>query len=141
MSEESGPRDVIALTRALAEAPGIDASMDFFGPDPVYDARALGLDVEVAQGRAAVREALEGWAGVYEEYEEEAEEVVDLGAGVVFAAIRSRGRLRGSSAPVPLEDSHGFVIVWSGEKVERIAMYAEPDRARAAAERLANERL
>jgi hypothetical protein len=38
-----------------------------------------------------------------------------------------------------LHSSHGFVIVWSGDKAERITMFANVDEAHAAAERLVRE--
>jgi len=38
---------------------------------------------------AAIRGFLEDWLGAYEEYEIEAEEILDLGNGVVLFVIRS----------------------------------------------------
>jgi ketosteroid isomerase-like protein len=138
MSEDSTTPDPVALTRALSEADDVDATMRFYGDDAVYDLSALGMGVFV--GRAAIRSCLEDWFGSYEEYEDEPQQILDLGDGVVFAAIRQNARPSGSPDHVRLRDLYGYVFVWADDKVARVTPYRDVDEARAAAERLAEER-
>ncbi len=74
----------------------------------------------------------------YEEYEFEAEEILDLGNGVGFRVLVQKGRPVGSSGEVQLR--YGTVSVWEDGKIARITNYTDIDEARAAAERLAEER-
>jgi ketosteroid isomerase-like protein len=137
MSEESTTPDLVALTRALGEA-NLDETMAFLGPNAVYDASHTGM--EIVEGREAVRTVMQGWQSNYDDYEEETEEILDLGNGVVLAITRSRGRLRDSQTSTRLESRMGLVIEWRGDKVARMTPYPDADEARAAAERLAVER-
>ena len=67
------------------------------------------------------------------------EEFLDLGSGVTLAVVLQRARLVGSSAFVELR--YGAVITWVDGLAQRWAVYGgDIDDARAAAERLAQER-
>jgi ketosteroid isomerase-like protein len=137
MPEESP--DVLALTRAFAHVGGsVDDEMSFYGPDPVYDLSPMGIGI--FEGHDAIRTFLEGWMTSYERYEEEVHEIRDFGNGVAFAAIRESARPRGSDADSRVHSVYGFVIVWSDGKIARITAYPDVKEARAAAERLAQER-
>jgi ketosteroid isomerase-like protein len=149
MSEESTTPDLFELTRRLVEAGNardsagtprsdqdrIDGVMSFYAPDTVFD-NADGT--EVLQGRPAVRGYFEDWLGVYEEYELQVEEVRDLGNGVGFSVVVQRGKPRGSSGW--LHNRYGAVGTWVDGLIERTTTYLDIDEARAAAERLAEER-
>jgi ketosteroid isomerase-like protein len=137
--EESTTRDLAELTRRLADALSrrdVEAMTSFFAPDAVWE--ALGAGDERLRGPTAIRTMLEDWFRPYEEYGVEVEEQLDLGCGVVFSVAVNKGRLVGSSAL--LQWRQGFVVLFDGDLVVRIASYGDIDEARAAAERLAQER-
>ena len=139
MSEESTTPD---LEEALRRSMGavnrrdFDAAMILYAPNAVWDASPMGLDV--FEGAEAIRGFLEEWFGVYEDFEQVLEEFRDLGNSVTLAVSRQRARLPGSGAFVELH--YAAVVTWIDGLVERVAVYSEIDEARAAAERLAQER-
>jgi ketosteroid isomerase-like protein len=137
MSEESTTPDLVELVRRHSEAGNrrdLDAVTSSFAPDAVFEGRALG---ETFEGRAAIRSFLEVWFGTFEELEFGLEEVRDLGKGVVFAVVTQNGRLVGSAGHV--RQREGWIYLWAGGLIARLTIY-EVDEARAAAERLAEER-
>jgi ketosteroid isomerase-like protein len=139
MSQESTTPDLVELTRRSFEAGNqsdIDAAMSFYGHDSVWDMSPMGLGTY--QGLAAIRRFFEDWIGAYDEFEMEVEELRDLGHGVVFFAVRQSGRPVGSSGQVELRYA-GFTV-WIDDLMVRVTNYTDPDEARAAAERLAEER-
>jgi ketosteroid isomerase-like protein len=131
-------QDVLALTRAFGHIGGdVDAEMAFYGRDPVYDLSPMGIGTY--EGHDAVRAFLEGWRASYENYEEEMQEVLDLGNGVVFASVRESAVPVGSNAEGRVHSVYGFAIVWVDGKISRMTAYPTVDEARAAAARLAGE--
>jgi ketosteroid isomerase-like protein len=138
MAEESTTRDLIALTRAMGAAEDVETTMSFFGPDPVWDGSPLGL--ETYEGRDAVRESLEDWIEIYEDQEEDDQEILDLGNGVVFTATRLSGHPRSASATDRIHGVYGFVIVRTEGEISHVTVYPDIDEARAVAERLAEKR-
>ena len=139
MSEESGTPDLVALTRAFCMAGGrVEEEMSFYGPDPVYDVSPMGIGV--FHGRAAIRSFLVDWMTSFERYEEEVQEVLDLGNGIAFAAVRESGRPSGGAGASRTHSVYGFVIVWTDGKIARMTAYPDAEEARVAAERLAAER-
>jgi uncharacterized protein (TIGR02246 family) len=137
MPKESTTSDQVELVRRQFEAGNrrdLDAVTSSFAPDAVMDGRALGDHFE---GRAAIRSFIEDWFGAYEELEFGLEEVRDLGKGVVFAVVTQNGRPVGSAGHV--RQREGWVYVWVGGLIERFTI-SDIDEARAAAERLAQER-
>jgi ketosteroid isomerase-like protein len=115
----------------------IEARMSLYAPDAVWDMSEGG--VGVIEGREEIRAFFEEWLGAYEDYEQEVEELQDLGNGVAFAVFLQRGRPTGSSAWVEFRDAR--VLLWAGGLIERVNTFLDIDRARAAAERLAQERV
>jgi uncharacterized protein (TIGR02246 family) len=137
MSEESTIPDLVELMGRAFEAANrrdLDAVASSFAEDATFDGRALG---DHFQGRAAIRSFLEDWFGAYEELEVGLEEVRDLGNGVVFAVVVQNGRPAGSAGH--LRQREGWVFVWVRGLIARLTI-SEVDEARAAAERLAQER-
>ncbi|MCW3034086.1 MAG: SnoaL-like domain [Solirubrobacteraceae bacterium] len=137
MSEESTTPDPVELVRRAFEGANrrdTDAVMSSFAEDATFDGRALGDRFE---GRAAIRSFVEEWFGMYEELEYGLEEVRDLGNGVVFAVVVQNGRPAGSAGRV--RQREGWAFVWVRGFVARLTI-SEVDEARAAAERLAEER-
>ena len=138
MSEESTTPDLVELNRRLLEAGNrhdFDAVMSFYAPDAVWEGRASGMTFE---GGTAVRGFWEDWFASYEQLRVEQEEALDLGNGVAFAVLIMKGRLVGGSGEV--QRRVAGVSVWVGSVIVRITIYPDPGEARAAAERLAEER-
>jgi ketosteroid isomerase-like protein len=139
MSEESTMPDLMELVRRRVDAGDsgdIDAMTSFFASAGVWDASPMGM--EVYEGRAAIRRFFADWWGSYEEAAVEAEEILDLGNGVTFTVIVLKGRPLGSGGDIRLR--YAAVTEWVEGKVVRDTNYTDIDEARAAAERLAEER-
>jgi ketosteroid isomerase-like protein len=128
---EATRRIVEALNRRDFDAPSVDYSQD-----AVFDGSAFGG--EVFEGREAIRSFFEDWVGAFEDYEGKLEEVRDLGNGVIFFLVLHRGRPAGGSGFVELR--HAYTATWADEHFQRTIARADIDQARAAAERLAEER-
>ena len=138
MSEESTTPDLVELVRRLVEALNrldFDAAMSFYAPDAVWEGNASGMTLE---GRTAIRSFWEDMTVAYEESDVQAQEILDLGNGVVFGVARASGRPVGSTGRV--ENRLVSVAVWEEGLIVRATGYTDPDEARAAAERLAKER-
>jgi ketosteroid isomerase-like protein len=136
MSEESTTPDLVELTRRLEEAVNVgdfDAMLGFFAPDAVWDGF-----LATRRGVAAIRGFFEDWLASYEDLWLEHDEVQDLGNGVVFAVLIQKARLVGSSGEVRYRNA--LVAIWVEGLIERVTHYNDIDQARAAAERLAEER-
>jgi ketosteroid isomerase-like protein len=139
MSEESTPdvKEIALLGFEAMSRRDLDALMRGFAPNCEFDLNAWSIGT--FEGRAAARGFIEDWLGSYDEYRAEPEEVVDFGHGVVFVCYHEHARLAGSGAALNRRQAN----VWSRRSdglIERIAWYTDIDEARAAAERLAEER-
>jgi|ERR1700730_3729726 hypothetical protein len=140
MSEESTTPDLVELWRQSAAAvtdvsdlDSVDSAMSLFDPDVVWESRT-----GTFEGAAAVRSFLEDWWGTFAESTNVVVEVRDFGSGVMFAEHRMDGRLAGSAGLV--QERVGFAVVWVKGLVVRVIANTDIDEARAAAERLAEER-
>ena len=136
MSEESTTPDLVERSRRLIEAANrrdFDAILSFYAPDAVWE-----WSLATHEGVAAIRGFWQDWFASYEELRLEQEEDLDLGNGVVFAVVIQRARLVGSSGEV--RHRNALVAIWVEGLIERVRFYPDPDEARAAAERLAEER-
>ena len=139
MSEESTTPDPVALTRRAVEsaaARDFDTAISFYGPGSVWDMSRLGLGTY--EGLAAIRGLFEDWIGAYEEFEIEIEEILDLGSGVTLAVVRQGGRPVGSIGQVHLR--YASVTEWTEGLIVWATHYTDINEARAAVERLAEER-
>ncbi len=139
MAEESTTSDLVELTGRALEAGDrldFDAMLSFWGPDPVWDMSPIGLGVY--EGAAAIRGFFEDWIATYEDWKTEPVEILDLGGGVVFVLLLQDARLVGSRRHVSLR--YASVVVWENAMVLRTTNYSDIDEARAAAQRLAEER-
>ena len=135
MSEESMTLDLVELVRKQLEAldrRDLDGVMSSVAEDVVLDGR-----VDYLEGRAAIRGFLEDWFRALEELDYELEEVSDLGGGVVFAVVIQDGRPVGGDGR--LRQREGWVYLCVGGSIARLTT-SDVDQARAAAERLAQER-
>jgi ketosteroid isomerase-like protein len=136
MPEKATTPDLVERMRGLVGALDrcdVDAFVSFHAPDAVLEA-AVGH----FEGVAAIRGFIEDWLANYEEFAVTLEEVRDLGNGVTFSVIRQQGRLVGSSGHVQLR--HAAVDVWVDGVIARAITPADIDEARAAAERVVEER-
>lgn len=137
MPEESTTPDLVELMRRFVVAVnGRDfaAIEAFYAPDVVV----RGAEIGTFEGRAAARGVLEDVMAPYEEFRSETEEMLDLGFGVAFAVVTARGRVGGGSAEISFR--YASVTTWSEGLVVQQTNYTDIDEARAAAQRLAEER-
>jgi ketosteroid isomerase-like protein len=105
-------------------------------PDAVLEMSALGF--ETYEGAAAIREFTRVWWATFEHLTINVETVVDLGNGVVYAVYQQEGRPPGSTGVVggPV----AAISEWEDGMITRLIYQYDTDEARAAAERLAEER-
>jgi ketosteroid isomerase-like protein len=139
MPEESTTPDLVDLTHRsfeLGTRRDFDALVGLWHPDYVWDLSPMGLGVY--EGRAAIRAFFEDWLASYDEFEAELEEIHELGNGVVLAVVSQNARPVGSSGHVHFR--YAAVGVWDAGLVVLTTNYFDIDAARAAAERLAEER-
>jgi ketosteroid isomerase-like protein len=137
MSEEPTTPDSEELMRQMTAAVNrgdIDAYMSHFADDAVWETR-FGSRLE---GTMAIRSYWEEFTGSVEGYRVELLEFVDLGGGVTLWVGRQGGRPGGSSSE--LLEHLAFTTVFVDGLVEIFTTYSDTDDARAAAERLAEER-
>jgi limonene-1,2-epoxide hydrolase len=137
MSEESTTPDLVELVRghfAAVNRRDFDAVESFYAPDAVL----RGAEIGRFEGVAAIRGLYEDLLSAHEEYHVEVAEVVDLGNGVAFGVTIHDARPCGSSAEIRVRWA-GWAIVTEG-LIEQQTNYMDIDAARAAAERLAEER-
>jgi ketosteroid isomerase-like protein len=132
--------DLVELGRVLFEAANrrdFDALLSFYAPDAVWDMNPLG-GLGTFEGHAAIRGFWEDWYTSYEDFEIEPEQTLDLGDGVGFNVVIQNARPVGSSSAVRLR--YALVSVWVAGLIVCLTNYTNIDEARAAAERLAEER-
>jgi ketosteroid isomerase-like protein len=136
MSEESTtphPTDRMLSFFEAANRRDFDAIDALYAPDVVLS----GAEIGTFEGRAAARGVLEDVIAPFECFHAEPEEILDL-SGVILTVVVARGRVAGGSAEVRFR--YAAVTIWRAGLVERQTNYTDIDEARAAAERLAEER-
>jgi ketosteroid isomerase-like protein len=141
MPEESTTPDLANRWRASADAHArhdFDAMISFFAPDAVWDSSSAGVGAYF-EGVTAIRSFLEEWIASFEDYEYNQEESQDLGNGVSFVVASFGGRPARSSGG-RVQEQRSYTVTWTEGMIERVVGRADIDEARAAAERLAEER-
>jgi ketosteroid isomerase-like protein len=146
MAEESTTPDLEELARRSIEASNhgdLDAWLAMWAPDAVWVLDPGGIGLVEGRGSVVGHEALRKFAeemtAAFEDFETSIEEAHDLGNGVMFAVYVQRGSSSGSGGFV--ETRVGAVAIWTDGLIERLTTYhKDVDQARAAAERLAQER-
>jgi ketosteroid isomerase-like protein len=140
MSEEACDRNPVELTRGFYETMDrdwdFDTLADFFASDAVWD--LSGSHLGIYEGVAAIGDFLVSYWATWEDHHHEIEEILDFGHGVLSVAIWEDGCPRGSDARV--QARHLQVFEWVQGEIVRITGYPDIDEARAAAERLAEDR-
>ena len=141
MSEESAANDLLEMTRRSVEAMNrgdLDAGLGKYAPDAVWDASRIGMGVGVIRGVAAIRRLLIDFYSRFDDPKAEVTEIHDLGNGITFAVLTSEGRIPGGEGVVTEQAAQ--ISEWVDGLVVRVIDYRDIDEARAAAERLAQER-
>jgi ketosteroid isomerase-like protein len=110
--------------------------LSFYGPESVFDMAPWGLGTHV--GLSAIQAFFEDWIGSFERFGMTAEEVVDLGNGVVFAVATQVALPAGSHSPLRIH--HAAVSVWEDGVISEVVNYPDIEAARAIAEGLAASR-
>jgi len=134
--EESVRRSIDALNRR-----DFDAAVAVWAPDAVWELAPLGFGVFAGGhliGHEAIRKSQEDLTEAFADFESELEDHRDFGRDVTFGVLVQRGRPHGSEAFV--EARGGVVAIWRDARIARATSYQDLDEARAAAERLAQER-
>jgi ketosteroid isomerase-like protein len=139
MPEESTTPDPVELVRLFFDVMDRDFDWDavkgFFAPDAVMDS---GRSLATYEGRDAIGAFLRDYWSTWEEHHHSIQEVVDLGHGLTVVSVHEDGRIVGSDARIGQQNA--WVFEWAAGKITRLVPYSSFDEARAAAERLANER-
>jgi ketosteroid isomerase-like protein len=141
--EKSTTPDLVEAVRRGIEAVNrrdFDAALSLCTPDVVWEVSSVGRMVEMRPfiGGEAMQKFWEDLTVAFADFEISGEEVQDLGSGVTFGVVALRGRPHGSGGFV--ESRVGVVAIWRDGRIERATNYVDIDEARAAAERLAEER-
>jgi ketosteroid isomerase-like protein len=147
MAEESttpdAPPNVIEIIREWIESTSFDEWAQWceqlLATDAVTvfdDSWATGLGP--FEGLAAWLTWVKDYWAVWDEHHHYADEILDLGSGVVFFVVREDGRMMGSDTYV--ENRSAWVSQWVAGLVVRATVYTDVEKARAAAERLAEQR-
>jgi ketosteroid isomerase-like protein len=110
--------------------------ISFYGPESVFDMAPWGLGTHV--GLPAIRAFFEDWIGSFEEFAMAADEVIDLGNGVVFAVATQVALSAGSYSPLRLQ--HAAVSVWEDGVISHVVNYPDIEAAREIAGELAASR-
>jgi ketosteroid isomerase-like protein len=138
MSEESTTPDLVEIVTGLYEAADRedwDAAISPYAPDVIWE---TGDGITEVTGASGVRSLWEAYAGMFEDFTTKVETVVDLGNGVVYAVFHTEGHLAGSTGVVTETGAH--IYEWVDGVIARVIVRWDIDKARAAAERLAEER-
>jgi ketosteroid isomerase-like protein len=138
MPEESTTPDLVEVVTGLFEAADRgdwDAVVRPYAADVIFESRDGITDTA---GAFRTRGFWEEWAGMFEDFTIKVETVLDLGNGVVYAVYHAEGRPAGSTAVVA--ERAAFIYEWVDGMIARLIVRQDIDEARAAAERLAEER-
>ena len=96
-----------------------------FDPEVEWDGTNL-PDGKVARGLDAVMEHVTGWAAMWETWEVELEDMIDVGDGRVIAFIRERGR---SKAGIEINERHSELYLVRDGKIVYRKGFSDADEA------------
>jgi hypothetical protein len=114
----------------------LDVSATRFAADAVFDLSSVGMGV--FEGATAIHNYLADWTSAYEKQELRDWEGRDLGGGVVFAVALFDAQPLGSASSV--QERWAFTVLWTAGAISKVIARTDIDDARAAAERVAEER-
>ena len=135
---DSQPRavsDLELVRRTIEAAPDVDAVLGAFARDARWESVDLGFSL---QGVEEIRGFLSDWYGSYLESSTTAENLQDLGGGVIVGESVQSGRLAEGAGAV--SQRSGIVVVMRDGVVAHVFIYREPEEARAAAAELTEAR-
>jgi ketosteroid isomerase-like protein len=144
MPEEPATPDLEETLRRGVEAfnrRDFDAFLTAWAPDAVWELSPVRMgmfEMSEPTGHAAIQKVVEEYPGAFEDFQAAIDEAHNVGNGVTFAVIVERARPSGSSGF--LERRYGLVATWRDGRIARAKNYLDLDEARAAAERLAEDR-
>ena len=138
MREEATTSDLVVLTRLAMAAVNRGEFAAYGSPDIVLDTGGYGMGT--FHGREAAMGFLKDWTSSFEDLTAESDEILDLGHGVVLTLYHQEGRPIGATNYVRVRAA--MVMLWVDGLIVQNTVYPESDidEARAAAERLAEER-
>jgi hypothetical protein len=138
MTEKSTTPELVELTRHAVAGVARGVFGVYASPDIVLDTAGYGMGT--FKGREAASGFLKEWTSSFEDLTVEADEILDLGHGVVLTLYHQEGRPIGGSSYVRVRSA--MVMLWVDGVIVRNTAYPESDidEARTAAERLAEER-
>ena len=117
------------LARLWAEG-GPAAAAELFHEDFEMTDHPEHPETAVYHGREAAYESVEQWMEMFDHFEWEVKETIDLGEHVVVV-LEERARVRGSNALV--DHSYGVLVTVRDGKLARVQWFADRDTALAAA--------
>ena len=123
-------RENVEVVRAMwaAYARGdFEASLGAYTEDTVWDDTRYRPDGAVHLGRDALVEVVRTWRGAWEDYEVEAEKVLDAGDDRVAVLLCENGRGKGGG--VELTNRWGLVTTVRGGRIVHTMVYRDPDEA------------
>jgi len=143
MAEESTTPDLVELTQRLLDVSNLhdlDGAMRFYDANAVFDASH---GVGVFEGSTAIEGFFEDYLASFENLVFDLESISVLPSRVTLCVVGQRARPTGGTTGLhgDVGMSEGWVMRWSSEGlVLCVTTYGNIAEARAAAERLAEER-
>jgi ketosteroid isomerase-like protein len=138
MTEESTTPDLVELVQRVIDAVharDFEAVQSAYAPNAVLDILQLGATFE---GHLAIRGFYEEWAATFPGWKQEVQEILDLGEGMGIAVVAQAGHPGDSTGWV--KKRYAAVATFAAGLIDRQSNYVDIDDARAAAERLAQDR-
>ncbi len=123
-------RENVEVVRAMwaAYARGdFQASLAAYTEDTVWDDTRYRPDGGVHLGRDALVDLVRTWRGTWEDYEAEAEQLLDAGGDRVAAVLRETGVGKGGG--VELTNRWGIVVTVRDRKIAHTIVYRTPEEA------------
>ncbi len=127
-------RENVEVVRAMWAAYARDdfeASLDAYTEDTVWDDTRYRPDGAVHLGRDALVDVVRTWRAAWDEYDIEAEEVLDAGGDRVAAVLRETGRGKGGG--VELTNRFAQVATLRGGQIVHTMVFRAPEEALEAA--------
>jgi hypothetical protein len=95
---------------------------------------------ESFKGLPAIRLFPKEWLAAFDGYGIQFDEIREVCRDVVFVLAHEAARPAGGDPQAPIREVAAYLIVWPGETITLVTAYEDIDEARAAAERLTEER-
>jgi ketosteroid isomerase-like protein len=138
MSEESASPDLVVLTQSVFDAVDrgdLDGAFGAFAPDAIWVSEVLETTFE---GMPSIRRFIERWTSVYEAFDVQTEDILDVGNGVVLCVFMNRSHDPDGAGEPTLR--FALVILWADGAIQMVTGDEDIAGARATADRLARER-